>query len=107
MCIRDSLFVRSIILLRRANRRRAAVIWAILWLAAGITILRPGTTLLVAHLLGIGRGTDLVLYFFVIAFLMACLLYTSLAIFLVKYDLMADPNPNSLVFLSICFTICE
>ena len=65
------LFVRSIILLRRANRRRAAVIWAILWLAAGITILRPGTTLLVAHLLGIGRGTDLVLYFFVIAFLMA------------------------------------
>ena len=65
------LFIRSIILLGRANRRRAAVIWAILWLAAGITILRPGTTILVARILGIGRGTDLVLYIFVIAFLMA------------------------------------
>ncbi|MGA7622135.1 MAG: DUF2304 domain-containing protein [Candidatus Acidiferrales bacterium] len=63
------LFVRSIVLLGRANRRRAAAIWSIIWVAAGITILRPGTTIWVAQRLGIGRGTDLVLYIFVIAFL--------------------------------------
>ena len=65
------LFARSIVLLGRANRRRSAAIWAILWLAAGVTVLRPGTTIWVARGLGIGRGTDLVLYIFVITFLIA------------------------------------
>jgi hypothetical protein len=65
------LFVRSVFLLGNATRRRGAAIWAFIWLAAGITILRPGTTIWVAQRLGIGRGTDLVLYIFVITFLIA------------------------------------
>jgi len=36
--------------------------WLALWLGAGAAILFPESTITVAHLLGIGRGVDLVLY---------------------------------------------
>ena len=55
----------------RGIHRRAAAVRALVWLAALLTILWPDSTLRMARLMGIGRGTDLVLYFFVIAFLWA------------------------------------
>lgn len=36
--------------------------WLLLWLAAGLAIAWPETTVLVARLLGISRGADLVFY---------------------------------------------
>jgi small membrane protein len=63
------LFVRSLILLGRGLHRRASALGALVWLAAGVTILRPNITVTIARAMGIGRGTDLVLYFFLMAFL--------------------------------------
>lgn len=36
--------------------------WTLVWVAAAVTIAFPGTTQFFADLLGIGRGTDLILY---------------------------------------------
>ena len=43
-------------------KKREAVLLALLWLAIGISILLPGLTQRVARLLGIDRGTNLVVY---------------------------------------------
>ncbi|MGH7819590.1 MAG: DUF2304 domain-containing protein [Candidatus Binatia bacterium] len=40
----------------------AGIVWILLWTAAGLAIRRPELTMEVAHLLGIGRGADLVFY---------------------------------------------
>jgi len=49
---------------------------ALVWMTAGILVLRPEATAVVAQILGIGRGTDLVLYVFVIlAFLYGMFIY--------------------------------
>ncbi len=53
------------------KHRRVAALAAAVWLAGGVTVLRPETTIRAAKWMGIGRGTDLVLYLFVIAFLLA------------------------------------
>ncbi|MGZ8867733.1 MAG: DUF2304 family protein [Thermoanaerobaculia bacterium] len=41
--------------------------WTLLWLAAGIAIAFPDLLVWLASVLGIGRGTDLVLYVFILA----------------------------------------
>jgi hypothetical protein len=41
----------------------------IVWLAAGVAIYEPGFVQIVAGAIGIGRGADVVLYLFVLAFL--------------------------------------
>ena len=41
-------------------RRRITVFWLAIWASAGVALVRPETTVLVARALGIGRGTDLV-----------------------------------------------
>lgn len=46
---------------------RIGVAWIVLWLAAAGTIAFPGVLVRLAHLLGIGRGADLVLYVFILA----------------------------------------
>lgn len=42
--------------------RREAVMWSVLWIVAGIVILLPNTTTIIANLVGVGRGVDLVVY---------------------------------------------
>lgn len=39
------------------------LIWFIFWLAAGIIVWIPNVTNVVANMLGIGRGADLIFYF--------------------------------------------
>ena len=71
------LFLISLANTVRGSHRRAAGVRALVWLAALLTVLWPGSTLRMARLMGIGRGTDLVLYFFVIAFLWAVFYFYS------------------------------
>jgi small membrane protein len=49
--------------MRRTIGPRVGFAWGLLWIAAAIAIARPELTASVARVLGIGRGTDLVLYF--------------------------------------------
>lgn len=68
-----ALFVRSILnCVQGRQRRGVALLGMAVWLAAGIAILWPEVTVRVAAIVGIGRGADLVLYVFVIAFLVSC-----------------------------------
>lgn len=46
--------------------RRKLLWWTVFWLIAAVVILLPQTTTLLANLLGVGRGADLVLYFSVV-----------------------------------------
>lgn len=57
--------------LRGERHRWGSLLGAVLWSAAGIAILRPEITNVVAQRLGIGRGTDLVVYLSAISFLVA------------------------------------
>ena len=51
---------------RRARQdalsRRAAFAWSLLWIGAGVVVLRPETASLFASLVGVGRGVDAVIY---------------------------------------------
>ena len=68
-----ALFVRSIVNFAQGRQRGGvALLGMAVWLAAGIAILWPEVTVRVAAIVGIGRGADLVLYVFVIAFLFSC-----------------------------------
>jgi len=51
-----------------------AVAWLLVWIAAGIAIAWPTLTARMARLLGIGRGTDLVLYCAVVVMLVGFLM---------------------------------
>ena len=42
------------------------MLWLLLWIGAAVVIVFPNSTAVMARLLGIGRGTDLVLYISVI-----------------------------------------
>ena len=42
--------------------RLPAVLWTLFWIAVGVVVLRPEFTTLLAHLVGVGRGVDLVTY---------------------------------------------
>jgi hypothetical protein len=65
------LLLRSLLMFGRGRHRLAAFLGAVVWLAAGTTVLRPDLTITVAKMMGIGRGADLILYMFVVAFLFA------------------------------------
>lgn len=56
---------------RRAKQdalsRRTALLWSLLWIGGAVVVLRPETANLFANLVGVGRGTDAVLYVAVIA----------------------------------------
>ncbi len=57
------LFLFSVVAaLRGWTGRKEGIGWALLWLLAGVALLRPGMTVWLAQRLGIGRGADLVLY---------------------------------------------
>jgi len=58
----------------RAINRRAAFAWIAVWIAAAVAIARPAITMAVAHVLGIGRGADLVFYCAILAMLIALFL---------------------------------
>ncbi|MSU75502.1 MAG: DUF2304 family protein [Candidatus Magasanikbacteria bacterium] len=40
----------------------ALILWSIFWIIAGIVVVTPNITFYFAHLVGIGRGADLVVY---------------------------------------------
>lgn len=41
---------------------RGATAWILFWIMAGVVVLLPNSTFYFAHLVGIGRGADLVVY---------------------------------------------
>ena len=45
-----------------ALSRSSAVFWSAFWLLANIAVWRPNSTTMLANRLGIGRGSDLVIY---------------------------------------------
>ncbi len=57
------LFIVTILAIARGIvSRRDGILWALLWLAAGIAMAFPELTVAAARRLGIGRGADLILY---------------------------------------------
>jgi hypothetical protein len=52
---------------RRGIAPRVGFAWGMLWIAAAVAIARPELTATIARALGIGRGTDLVLYVAILA----------------------------------------
>ncbi len=42
--------------------RLEALVWSVLWIGATIIVLLPQTTTTVAHIFGVGRGVDFILY---------------------------------------------
>jgi hypothetical protein len=68
-----SLFI-AVILIKLFRQRQANkislsgfVIWFLLWLAVAVTFWQPDATTYLANWLGIGRGSDLVIYLSVLA----------------------------------------
>jgi hypothetical protein len=62
----------GLVILRYRQRKIGAFgffLWLILWVAAATVITFPESTVVVARLLGIGRGVDLVLYVSIILIL--------------------------------------
>ena len=63
--------VSGVLTIRNRTRRRidrvACIRWMVLWIIAAAGIAWPRVTLLCARALGIGRGTDLVLYCAILA----------------------------------------
>jgi small membrane protein len=41
---------------------REALLWTCVWLVAAVVVALPNTTTLIANMLGVGRGVDLVVY---------------------------------------------
>jgi hypothetical protein len=56
-------------LLRHPSRWASRLTRALIWTAALVAIVRPDISQVIADEIGIGRGADLVLYLFVLAFL--------------------------------------
>jgi hypothetical protein len=42
--------------------RLEALVWSVLWIGAAVIVLLPQTTTTVAHIFGVGRGVDFILY---------------------------------------------
>ncbi len=59
---------------RGGGAQRDRIFWIMLWIVAGRAIAWPKGTVLLAHALGIGRGTDLVLYCAVLTMLVGFLM---------------------------------
>jgi len=84
-----SLLVLEIIGLRRDPAgRRTRSLRILVWLAAAVAIAWPRLTTELAIVLGIGRGTDLVLYIFILAFLAVAFLFY-------KWSACAARSPSS------------
>ena len=64
-----SFTITLVLTLRRSIAPRVGFAWGLLWLAAAVAVARPEITSEIAHVLGIGRGTDLVLYFAIVGML--------------------------------------
>jgi len=56
-------------LVRGRERRRFVAMRLLVWTVAAVAVGLPDTTSSVARMLGIGRGTDLVVYLFLLAFI--------------------------------------
>jgi len=70
-----ALFVLTLVAAVRGwATRRDALLWALLWLVAGVAIMWPGVTKVIANALGIGRGADLVLYCAVVVMMVGFLM---------------------------------
>ena len=70
-----ALFVLTLVAAVRGwATRRDALLWALLWLVAGVAIMWPGVTKVIANALGIGRGADLVLYCAVVVMMIGFLM---------------------------------
>jgi hypothetical protein len=69
--------ITLVAIIRHAINGRAGTGWLLLWIAAAGAIAKPEITAVIAHSLGIGRGTDLVLYCSILGMLVAFfLVYT-------------------------------
>jgi hypothetical protein len=62
VCILMLLVASIVALIRGWTGRQAGVVWIVICLAAGVAILWPDSTSVLARALGIGRGADLVFY---------------------------------------------
>ena len=66
LCFSPLCFVIATVMVRRILNGRytlwKGILWSLLWCLGGLLILLPELTTWAAQLLGIGRGTDLVLY---------------------------------------------
>lgn len=60
------LSLHSFVSMARGIHRYSAGVRAMLWLVAAAAVLWPELTIAIAKSVGIGRGTDLVLYLFII-----------------------------------------
>ncbi|QDU36255.1 hypothetical protein Mal4_05390 [Maioricimonas rarisocia] len=56
-------------LVRGRERRRFVALRLLVWAGAAVAVGLPDTTSSIARMLGIGRGTDLVVYLFLLAFI--------------------------------------
>ncbi len=54
--------------------RREALVWSLVFLAAGTAILWPRVTVVIAKVMGIGRGADLLLYSAVVTMMIGFLM---------------------------------
>jgi hypothetical protein len=69
------LLVDLVLLARRHSGRVLVLVRSLAWVMAALTIAHPELAQELANVLGIHRGTDLVLYLFVLAFLGASLFF--------------------------------
>lgn len=60
-----------------ALSRAAAAAWSLLWIAAGVVVLRPEVANFISNLVGVGRGADAVVYVSIVA-----LFYLAFRVFL-------------------------
>ena len=47
---------------QRAIRMAEAAVWSVLWFLALVFVWHPDSSTRIAHFVGVGRGTDLILY---------------------------------------------
>ena len=62
-----SFAITLVLTVRRTIAPRVGFAWGLLWIAAAVAIAKPEITVVIAQALGIGRGTDLVLYVAILA----------------------------------------
>ena len=77
------LVIALLVTWRRASQdvisRIEALVWSVVWVGAGVIVLLPQTTTVVAHFFGVGRGADFVIYGSVVAlFVLVFKLFISL-----------------------------
>ena len=101
------LFVGTVVaMVKRVGVHRDNLLWLFLWVLAGVAIAWPDLTAMVAAVLGIGRGADLVLYCAVVVMMVGFLMVyvrlrrlrrdlTLLVRHLALRDTAATPGPTS------------